>query len=161
MTNTAYHHGNLKNDLLDAGVEKANNSGFDALSIRDLARETKVSPAAALRHFQDLAHLKAQVSQRARELLAGYCIESLGGLGAHDMTLEDCLSRFEQLGLCYLRFARENPRLFNAAFAVCEAMPERHDNPSPWELLEESVDDLVAVGAVQSERRNEAALAGW
>ena len=49
----AYHHGNLREALLERAAELSAESGVEALSLRGLARERGVSPAAPSAHFAD------------------------------------------------------------------------------------------------------------
>ena len=48
-----YHHGNLKQALLDRAAEVIADQGIEALSLRALARDVGVSHAAPARHFRD------------------------------------------------------------------------------------------------------------
>lgn len=48
-----YHHGNLREALLEASLEITREGGADALSLRDATRRAGVSPNAAYRHFAD------------------------------------------------------------------------------------------------------------
>ena len=161
MSKLGYHHGNLKTELVTAGLVLADQSGFEAISLRELARETNVTPAAALRHFHDLAHLKAEISQSAREELARQCLAAWANLESAAMTRKSTIERFDVLARCYVSFAQTHTNLFNAAFALCEAQPATPDEPSPWSLLEEVVEDLVALGVISKSKRNEAPLTAW
>src|SRR4051812_26419852 len=55
MTTAArpYHHGNLREALLDAGERALESGGAANLSLRELARAAGVSHAAPRRHFAD------------------------------------------------------------------------------------------------------------
>src|SRR4051812_37043615 len=53
----AYHHGDLRQALLDEAIEVIASSGVAALSLRDLARRAGVSHAAPTHHFGDKAGL--------------------------------------------------------------------------------------------------------
>lgn len=161
MTNSHYHHGNLKAELVTAGLGLAAKSGFEAISLRELARGIEVSPAAALRHFKDLDHLKADISQSAREELARQCLAEWAKLAPSTLTRETAIERFDVLARCYVSFAKFHTNLFNAAFALCEVQPKTVDNPSPWELLEEVVEDLVSLGVIPKSRQEEAPLTAW
>lgn len=139
----------------------AERSGFEAISLRELARAVDVSPAAALRHFDDLAHLKAEISQSAREELARQCLAEWAKLESETFTRESAIERFDVLARCYVSFAKSQANLFNAAFALCEAQPVTVDEPSPWALLEEVVEDLVALGVIPKSKQDEAPLTAW
>ena len=48
-----YHHGNLREALIEAGIRIINESGEDALSLRKVASACDVSHAAPYAHFKD------------------------------------------------------------------------------------------------------------
>jgi AcrR family transcriptional regulator len=62
MTNSKYHHGDLKNALILAGVEILANEGIAALSLRKVARRAGVSHSAPYAHFPDKQALIAAIS---------------------------------------------------------------------------------------------------
>lgn len=59
---TPYHHGDLKNALIRAGVEILAKEGVGALSLRKVARRAGVSHAAPYAHFADKQALVAAIS---------------------------------------------------------------------------------------------------
>ena len=62
LLRASYHHGNLRQALIDAGLAVTRNGGPSALSLRDLARRLGVSPNAVYRHFADRDNLLATIS---------------------------------------------------------------------------------------------------
>src|SRR5881394_2582635 len=59
----SYHHGNLRQALLDAAVDLLRTGGADALTLRAAARAAGVSQSAPYRHFADRRALVAGVAQ--------------------------------------------------------------------------------------------------
>lgn len=59
---TSYHHGDLKNALIQAGIEILSKEGVNALSLRKVARRAGVSHAAPYAHFADKQALVAAIS---------------------------------------------------------------------------------------------------
>ena len=61
-----YHHGALKEALLNAAESMLDEGGIEAVSLREAARRARVSPTAPYRHFADkealLAALAAQLT---------------------------------------------------------------------------------------------------
>jgi len=59
-----YHHGDLKNALLDAGERLLVEKGVSAISLRDVARSAGVSHTAPYRHFSNKAALLRDLARR-------------------------------------------------------------------------------------------------
>jgi len=64
-----YHHGDLRNALLETAVELIREQGFEAFTLREVARRAKVSHAAPYRHFRDKADLAAAIAEEGFGLL--------------------------------------------------------------------------------------------
>ncbi|MDH3728781.1 MAG: TetR/AcrR family transcriptional regulator, partial [Myxococcales bacterium] len=101
-----YHHGNLREALLDAAFRLVDSEGPDAVSMRALAREAGVSSAAPFRHFSDKRVLLDAVAERTRAELD----RKLDKAAARDA---DALTQFRAMTVAYVRFAAEHPRLFD------------------------------------------------
>jgi AcrR family transcriptional regulator len=158
---STYHHGNLREDVLAASLAKVRLGGMAALVAREVAREVGVTPAAVYRHFADIDHLRAEVSQEARQELARAMLARFDAVPDSGDRRADALARFEATGIAYVQFAHDEPGLFDAAFAHSSAMPSAPDDPSAWEVLNAALDALVAVGALVGERRAESPMIAW
>ena len=75
-----YHHGNLRETLIDAGTELARTGGPTAVVLRAVSREANVSHNAAYRHFADHEDLLAAVSARCMRQLGLLMTERIGGV---------------------------------------------------------------------------------
>ena len=64
-----YHHGNLKEELIKCACEICEKDGYAKLSIRSLAKESKVSQTAPYRHFKTKEELYAAVAREGFEKL--------------------------------------------------------------------------------------------
>lgn len=102
----AYHHGNLRQVLLDAAAEAVEEDGLAALSLRALARKVGVSHGAPARHFPDKAALLTALATEALERFQAAMTKS----GAQ---ADSALERYRAMGRCYVRFAIENPAYFH------------------------------------------------
>lgn len=63
MPEQPYHHGNLRQVLLEQAETTLSRSGVDGLSLRQLARDVGVSHAAPSRHFRDKQALLDALSE--------------------------------------------------------------------------------------------------
>ena len=71
----SYHHGNLRQALIDAGIKIINESGEENLSLRKVALRCNVSHAAPYAHFKDkdelIEAIKTSVTNQFMEELSG------------------------------------------------------------------------------------------
>src|SRR5262245_2808294 len=72
-----YHHGNLRQALIDSTIELVGERGIDGFSVAEAARLAGVSPGAPYRHFPDRDALLAAASSAATEQLAAVFREAL------------------------------------------------------------------------------------
>jgi AcrR family transcriptional regulator len=59
-----YHHGNLREALLEAGIQLLKEQGAEALGLRELARQAGVSRTAPYRHFESRDALLAGIAEQ-------------------------------------------------------------------------------------------------
>lgn len=105
-----YHHGNLKETLLDATEELIATRGPMGLTLSELARMAGVSPAAIYRHYADLNALIGAVAKRGFEEFALRLRMANAASGAG-------MPGFKGMGDSYLAFARERPGAYAAMFS--------------------------------------------
>jgi AcrR family transcriptional regulator len=163
---SSYHHGSLRNALVDAAMRLIGDDGHEAFSLREAARTVGVTANAAYRHFEDKSALVTAVAQHGFQALGQQMIEAMqaaGGRGAKNRAV----ARFQACGRAYVAFALQNPELFAAMFGpdglTCfQSKAARADAVlSPFELLGKALDALVAAGALTPKRRVGAELKAW
>jgi AcrR family transcriptional regulator len=107
---TSYHHGRLREALLEAALELVREQGPATLSLREVARRAGVSHAAPAHHFGDKAGLLTALAiegfQRFTE--AQRAGAARGG--------DDPQLRFSWLGWAYVMFAAEHRAYFEVMF---------------------------------------------
>lgn len=146
----SYHHGNLRQALLDAALATLEAEGLDKLSLRGLAKSLGVSPTAVYGHFADKTELLIAVHVGGFKVLRETLEQALAAL-PEAARGED---RVRALGLAYMRFARERPHLFDAMFfwtpdfsrVTQEQMQEGVG--SEW-LLRDTIIDMLKEDGVQ------------
>lgn len=106
-----YHHGDLRAALLARATQTLRDKGPGELSLRELAREVGVSPAAPSRHFA--------TKQALLDALALDGFERLWeALVATQEAGESFAARVTALTRAYLEFAAENPALLDLMYSV-------------------------------------------
>src|SRR6201996_8704668 len=116
-----YHHGNLKEALLQAALRLIAEKGAAGFTFADAARMAGVSPAAPYRHFRDRDELLSSIALRGFEPFEQVLT------AAWDDGRPDTIAAFERVGKAYLAFAREEPSFYSAMFE--SALPVDH-NPA-------------------------------
>ena len=102
--NRPYHHGDLRRALIDAARRLLETEGPTALSLRAVAREAGVSPAAPYHHFKDKGELLDAVAHEGWDLLNDL-------MTAARANEDSVRTKLTALGVAYVRFARDNPAL--------------------------------------------------
>lgn len=155
-----FHHGDLYSSLIEAGVRHVDKHGLNSLGLRQLALVTGVSPTAVYRHFQDLEHLKAEVSKASRELLGHKILEELRKV-PKNKNPKFAKDRLWAAGEAYIDFGIAKPNLFEIAFIKFESPKLAEENPSPWAILNQCIDDLVVSKLLKRELWKSAPLIAW
>ncbi|HWM32875.1 MAG TPA: TetR/AcrR family transcriptional regulator [Pseudolysinimonas sp.] len=164
---STYRHGDLRQALLDAGVAMAREGGPDAVVLREATRRAGVSPNAAYRHFADREALVSAVSDTAAGASAA-AIEAEWDAVPPGTPAETAHAHLRAVGRGYLRFARDEPGLFRAAYTVPtnlqQAFSPEKAGPggrTPFQLLAIALDELVEAGVLPAERRPGAEFSAW
>ncbi len=105
-----YHHGNLKEALVDAARRHIAERGLFGFTLADAAKLVGVSPAALYRHFRGREDLVSEVAFRGFSQLAERLGRALSGTGTP-------LERFTRMGEAYLDFAEGEPGYYAAMFS--------------------------------------------
>ncbi len=158
-----YHHGDLRQALLEAGIALARDGGPDAVVLREATRRAGVVPNAAYRHFASRHALLQAVRSAALAALAVAMEKELAR--SRDGGPSVSLRAF---GTAYLRFALTQPGLFRTAFAV-PGDPDTAGSPAksgrsglnPFQLLGVALDRMVEGGMLPPERRAGAEYLAW
>ncbi|HEY1926688.1 MAG TPA: TetR/AcrR family transcriptional regulator [Caulobacteraceae bacterium] len=115
-----YHHGDLSRALVSAGRRILETEGPDALSLRAVAREAGVSPAAPYHHFKDKGELLDAVAAEGWAELGDAIARARAEAASPAVAVTE-------IGVAYIRFARENPALYRIMYRMAcdrKTMPE-------------------------------------
>jgi AcrR family transcriptional regulator len=156
-----YHHGNLRQALIDAALELIEERGVPALTLREVARRVGVTHAAPQRHFADRAALVAAVAE-----------QGFRGLGAHREKVRASAparvpsQRLRALGVAYVEYALAHPAHLRVMFSPEVTDKTRHPElaAAAQEVHETLVKQIVEgqrQGAVAPGDPDELSFAAW
>lgn len=110
MAKRGYHHGNLRQALVDAALHLIEARGPTGFTLSEAAKHAGVTPAAVYRHFEGREELIAEAA------LQGYGIFADAMAAAYDDGRPSASAAFERTGRAYLQFARAHPGHYVAMF---------------------------------------------
>ena len=110
MAKRGYHHGNLREALVEAALHLIEEKGPTGFSLSEAAREAGVTPAAVYRHFEGRDELIAECARQGYEIFADL-MEYAFASGQ-----PSAMRSFEATGRAYLAFARKYPGHYVAMF---------------------------------------------
>jgi len=114
----AYHHGDLRAQLIAAVRDLVETHGPDGFSVSEAARRAGVSSAAPYKHFKDRHEILRGVVSEAMDRLRA-AMEA--GAAAHP---HGSLEAVAAVGQAYVDFARAEPGVFRLVFGLTEG----HEN---------------------------------
>lgn len=106
-----YHHGDLKNALIKAGVQILSKEGIEGLSLRKVAERAGVSHNAPYSHFPDKQSLIAAISTEGFNKLYN---ELDAAISAHH---NDPRRQLQEGAWAYVQFAMKNTDTFKIMFS--------------------------------------------
>jgi len=107
---TSYHHGSLKDALIEAARMLVAERGPAGFTLAEAAKRVGVTAAAPYRHFADRNDLMSELARRGFELFN----QRLAG--AWDEGKPEPRQALRRMGSAYLAFARDEPGLYAAMF---------------------------------------------
>jgi AcrR family transcriptional regulator len=152
-----YHHGDLSRALVEAARRLLEAEGAAALSLRAVAREAGVSPAAPYHHFRDKTELLEAVAHGGWEAMSDAICEARRTAPSPGEALAN-------IGVAYVKFARENPALYRLMYDTTRdrtSMPDHaKEGDSGYQQVQSA---LVDAGADPADLRELelATIASW
>ncbi len=160
-TRKPYHHGSLRQALLDSALQIIEERGPSALSLREAASRAGVSHAAPKRHFATVADLHCAVAEDGYRALREHLLKRVAG--QPDTTP---LQELAILGVAYVEFAITNPGRFRAMFhsGVTDrtaSHPLEDAAGSAFDVLVDAIERCRQAGEVRAGEPRELALGAW
>jgi AcrR family transcriptional regulator len=132
-----YHHGDLKNALIQAGIKTISKEGAGALSLRQVARTAGVSHAAPYAHFADKQALIAAISTEGYKQL----YERIDAVSQKHK--RSPLRRLVEACWAYVQFALDEPDHFK--ITLSGLIEREKDYPAYVEISQRSFDLVVSI----------------
>jgi AcrR family transcriptional regulator len=149
MSKRGYHHGNLRQALVEAALSLIEEKGPQGFTLSEAAKAADVTPAAVYRHFTGREELIAEVARQGYEIFTAL-MEF-----AYDNGKPSALAAFEATGRAYLAFARKYPGHYMAMLERGQNLAA-HPQVADVALRAKAVQDMADIHW----RRIQAELAG-
>ncbi len=156
-----YHHGHLRERLIEAGLELIQQKGVSALTLREIGARVGVSRMAAYRHFADRAALLAAISEAGFVRFGDWLEEARESAprGRDAFT-----ARMRAMAAAYVRFAAAHPAHYQVMFGT---VSDPHTRPPSvpaarsFSILEDTIREGQATGVVRAGSSTDLARAVW
>jgi len=132
-----YHHGDLKNALIQAGVEILAREGVNGLSLRKVAQRAGVSHSAPYAHFKDRQSLIAAISTEGFKQLYNE-LDAVIAQYAHDPK-----QQLVEGAWAYVQFAMDNTDTFKIMFSG--VLEKEKEYPSFIEISRKTFERVVDI----------------
>ncbi|KAA0920963.1 TetR/AcrR family transcriptional regulator [Aquicoccus porphyridii] len=140
MRKRGYHHGNLRQALIEAALLLIEARGPTGFTLSEAAKQAGVTPAAVYRHFDGREDLIAEAARQGYEIFADLMQY------AYDKGQPSALAAFEATGRAYLAFARKYPghyiAMFESGISVNRTPELAAASSRARAVLERAADDL-------------------
>ncbi|GAA6192432.1 TetR/AcrR family transcriptional regulator [Phaeobacter sp. NW0010-22] len=110
MPKRGYHHGNLRQALIESALVLIEQKGPTGFTLSEAAKAAGVTPAAVYRHFKGREDLIAEAARQGFDIFADLMQY------AYDKGQPSSLAAFEATGRAYLAFARRYPGHYISMF---------------------------------------------
>ncbi len=156
---TPYHHGRLRQALLEEALNCVRQHGAENLSLRSLAKTIGVSQAAPYRHFADKNALLTALANEGFNCLASKMKQAMGDINA------DPVGALRRGGKAYLAFAELQPETYRLMYSAPK--PESTEKEvqfchlEAFKLLEQTVDAGLKSGLFKQQNKGSIVLASW
>ena len=148
-THGRYHHGDLRNALIEAATTVLVEKNAAALSLREVARVAGVSHAAPYRHFRDKAALLRMLAQGGFERLTA-AINTAAENSPHNPE-----QKLIEAGVAYVRNALQHPEITRLMFAATIEPPQDRAHQAASAASYEALLDIIREGIEQGSFRQQ------
>ncbi|MDT8719732.1 TetR/AcrR family transcriptional regulator [Clostridium sp. 19966] len=162
MEHKPYHHGDLRNSLIEAGIELINTEGEKQFSLRKVSKLCGVSQAAPYSHFKD----KEDLLRAMQEHVTNKFVKSLEEV-THLYPNKNDERAICEMGIRYVMFFINNPQYFHFLFSqpcmeINISIGENEiDSYPPFEILKRTVFNVFKESGMSKEKMEEKIISLW
>ena len=154
MSEKAYHHGNLRNLMIEKTIEMIVDEGIGSMSMRKLAAACGVSHSAPYAHFASKDELFAAVVEHITEQFAAVLKQAVAGLEATPEGLR-------HMGVAYVMFFAKNPQYYHFIFSHSGIKVGTGHIYEPYDLFMDFMNKFFESQNYPSELRKKTLIASW
>lgn len=157
---SSYHHGDLRNALIESALAQIAIAGARAVSLREVARAAGVSHTASYRHFPSKESLLAAIAEQGFVMLGDAV-----GAAVQDHP-DDALAALQASGIAYVEFGVQYPHHLQIMFGGLIGSQDDHPGlkqaaEGTYERLREAVRNAQRSGHIRAGDERIIALASW
>jgi AcrR family transcriptional regulator len=162
MSDKPYHHGNLRNSLIEAGIELINSEGEKQFSLRKVAALCGVSHAAPYSHFKN----KEDLLYAMQDYVTNQFMQALEDSVSKCPNPDDVYVLI-QIGKAYVSFFIKNPQYFSFLFShscikVNLSMDDDgSENYAPFELLRKTTFRILGSTEMPDDAIKDTVISMW
>lgn len=162
MKRETYHHGDLKQEIIDNGLLLLNKEGFEGFSLRKVAAMCGVSHTAPYKHFKDKEEL---INSIVEEVLRKFYLALLDVTSLYP---NDYKVQIVEMGKAYVKFMVENPEYLKFIFLsdnlhaieIREGKFYRYEN-SAFQVFKNSAEEFFKIIKLDKDLYMEKILSMW
>lgn len=160
MPKKPYHHKDLRNALIEKGIEIVSSEGLYSFSLRKVAAACGVSHAAPYSHFQS----KEELLEAMQQYITDQFSEILDKVISSCKNPNDLL---KNMGVAYVSFFIDNPHYYSFIYSQSNAKIDltlsgsNAENFRPFEIYKSAISKVLNSANYPMEKQNDAIIALW
>lgn len=156
-----YHHGNLRKELIEAGIKMVQQVGMEKLSLRKLASLCGVSEAAPYSHFSNKEELLKAMQEYVTEMLMRCLTEAVEYTDNPNSP-----TTILNMGKAYVLFFMKNPEYYSFLFMQQDlkidlSMKDNLPNYAPFQYFKDKAYQVYGNEGMTVERIKYGIIAMW
>lgn len=160
MPKKQYHHKDLRNALIEKGIEIVNSEGLYSFSLRKVAAACGVSHAAPYSHFQSKEELLDAMQQHITDQFSQMLDEVIS-------SCEKPNDLLKKMGVAYVSFFIDNPHYYSFIYSQSNVKIDLTlsgsdiENFRPFEIYKSAISKVLNSANYPVEKQNDAIIALW